>query len=157
MFLAFSFLVGHSLETIKNNEIGGPLDVAHYRMGFTLNVFDSIIDKAFPFGHTFGSTYMSESGVSMMMCQVLYGCSARITSTAFGQAMLDFGLDGIFFIAFFLAAVMGKLYEKDYPLYTIGIAHAIVAIEIGLNVFYLLMFAIMYMRLVGWNPLRKQD
>ncbi|MFQ6010134.1 MAG: hypothetical protein ACE5J7_03395 [Candidatus Aenigmatarchaeota archaeon] len=155
--LVFFLLVGHTLEVVKNNEIGGPIEVAQYRFGFSLHVFDDIVKKAFPFGHAFGSTYMSESGIGIMVCQVLYGCSSKLTSTAFGQAMLDFGLLGIFLMAFFLAAVLGKLYERDYPLYTIGIAHAIVAIEIGINIFFLLLFAILYLRLVGWNPLKRQD
>ncbi|MEM5804552.1 MAG: hypothetical protein QXU82_01760 [Candidatus Aenigmatarchaeota archaeon] len=156
-FVGFFLLVGSSLETAKGNEIGGPLEVAEYRAGFTLHVFDDIVKKSFPLGYAFGSTYFTAGGGDMAICGLLYGCTSRITSTAFGEIMLNFGLPGVFLLAFFMAAVLGKLYEKDYPLYALGMANAIAAIEIGMNVPFMLLFAILYLRLIGWIPSRRPD
>jgi len=157
VFVAFFVLVGNALEAAKGNEIGGPIEVAQYRPGFTLHVFDDVVKKSFPFGYAFGGTYYSQEGNGdIAVCRMLYGCSSRIASTAFGETMLNFGLEGVFVLMFFVAAVLGKLYEIDYPLYALGMAQAIAAIEIGFNVPFIMIFAILYLRLVGWIPLRKR-
>jgi uncharacterized membrane protein len=114
-----------------------------------MGVFDDIVGTSFPIGRTFGQSLTMEA--TEYNCRVLYGCEERITATAFGEAMLDFGLLGVFLIACFVAAVLGNLHRHDYPLYAFLFATLLAALDTGINIFTILLYIYL-----GWIGLVKE-
>lgn len=138
--LAFSVLfiyLGHSIMAGSYGSwVLDPIRTLEYRLAFTMNVFDDIVRLSFPAGYTFGSSLTMEA--TEFTCRTIYGCTGRITSTAFGEAMLDFGLPGIFLVSWWVGAVLGNLFRHDYPLYTILFSMLLAVIDVGINIFVLL-------------------
>jgi len=123
-----------------------PVRTLEYRLALTMGVFDDIVRISFPFGYTGGRSITMEA--TEFTCRVLYGCTSRITSTAFGEAMLDFGLPGIFLVSWWMAAVLGNLFRHDYPLYALLFASLLVTLDVGINIFIVLLFIYL-----GWARL----
>ncbi len=115
-----------------------PLKTAEYRLAFTMSVFDDVVHLAFPWGYTYGASLTMES--TEYTCSLVYGYDCRITSTAFGEAMLNFGLIGVFLVAWWSGAVLGNLRRIDYPLYTVLMAMLIATLDVGINVFVIIGF-----------------
>lgn len=151
--ILFFFYVGYILT------IDSKLDVfraIEYRLAFTWNVFNDVVKLSFPFGYTFGKSLTMEA--TQFTCQMLYNCNSRITSTLFGEAMLDFGLIGIAVVIFFIANILRKLWEIDYPLYCMLLASLIVSIEVGINVFLILLYIYLgYLRVLSWKKYTRVD
>jgi hypothetical protein len=126
-----------------------PIQTLEYRLALTMGVFDDIVGTSFPIGRTFGQSLTMEA--TEYNCRVLYGCEERITATAFGEAMLDFGLLGVFLIACFVAAVLGNLHRHDYPLYAFLFATLLAALDTGINIFTILLYIYL-----GWIGLVKE-
>lgn len=126
-----------------------PLRTLEYRLALTMGVFDDVVALSFPIGHAFGGSLTMEA--TEYNCRVLYGCGERITATAFGEAMLDFGLLGVFLAAWFVAAVLGMLHRHDYPLYAFLFATLLAALDTGINIFIMLLYIY-----VGWLGMVKE-
>ena len=126
-----------------------PLSTFEYRLALTMGVFEDIVGLSFPLGHTSGRSITMEA--TEFNCMVLYGCTERITATAFGEAMLDFGLVGVFLVAWFAGAVLGNLHRHDFPLYAFLFASLVVALDVGINMFLLLEYIYL-----GWIGLVRQ-
>jgi len=115
-----------------------PLRTLEYRLAFTLSVFDDVTSISFPFGHSFGRSLTMEA--TEYNCRIMYGCTGRITSTAFGEAMLDFGLPGVFLAAWWAGAVLGRVRRKDAVVHAMLLASLICAVDVGINIFLVLEF-----------------
>ncbi len=115
-----------------------PLKTAEHRLAFTMSVFDDIVNLAMPYGHTFGATLSMES--TEFMCRYLYGYECRITSTSFGESMLNFGIIGVFIVAWWCGTVLGNLRKKDYKLYAILMAMLISTLDVGINIIMIIGF-----------------
>lgn len=126
-----------------------PVRTLEYRLALTMGVFDDIVGTSFPIGRTFGQSLTMEA--TEYNCRVLYGCEERITATAFGEAMLDFGLLGVFLVAWFIAAVLGNLRRHDYPLYAFLFATLLATLDTGINIFIILLYIYL-----GWIGLVKE-
>lgn len=126
-----------------------PVRTLEYRLALTMGVFDDIVGTSFPIGRTFGHSLTMEA--TEYNCRVLYGCEERITATAFGEAMLDFGLLGVFLVAWFIAAVLGNLHRHDYPLYAFLFATLLATLDTGINIFIILLYIYL-----GWIGLVKE-
>jgi len=131
IFLGYSIMAGSHGSWILN-----PVRTLEYRLALTMGVFNDIVGLSFPAGRTFGGSLTMEA--TGFTCKELYGCTERITSTAFGEAMLDFGLLGVFAVSWLIAVVLGNLYRKDYALYAMLFASLIAAMDVGINIFLLL-------------------
>jgi hypothetical protein len=120
-----------------------PTLTSQYRLAFTLGVFNDVVEKSLPFGYVFGESLKVES--SELTCRVLYGCTERITSTAFGDAMLNFGIIGVILAGWWAGVVLAGLYRRDYGVYAILFASLISVVEVGINLFILVEFIY-----IGW-------
>ena len=141
---ALFVVMGHSMMTDKFGFWqADPISTFEYRLAFTFGVFDDIVRLSYPLGLTHGASLQMES--TQYTCAVLYGCSDRITSTAFGEAMLDFGLLGVFAVSVWAAVVLANLHRKDFGLYAILFSSLIASLDVGINVFLILLYAYM-----GW-------
>ena len=144
---AVFFYVGYlSVKSQHADWILDPVRTMEYRLGLTMGVFTDIVGISFPFGHTFGGSLTMEA--TEFTCRVLYGCTSRITSTAFGVAMLDFGIAGVLLAGWWVGVVLGNVRRKDYPLYCFLFAVALSAIDVGINIFAILLFIYL-----GWTGL----
>ncbi|UCD03310.1 MAG: hypothetical protein JSV63_01580 [Candidatus Aenigmatarchaeota archaeon] len=136
VILTFVF-IGHSMMDEQHPEWNmDPLRTAEYRLAFTMSVFDDIVHLSFPFGYTYGGSLTMES--TEFISRTLYGYDARITATSFGEAMLNFGLAGVFLVAWWAGAVLANLRRIDYRLYAVLMAMLISTLDVGINVFVIL-------------------
>ncbi len=136
---AIFVLTGYSLMSWNHTTWNlDPMRTLEHRLAFTMTVFDDIVNISFPWGHTFGASLTMES--TEFTCRLLYGYDDRITSTAFGESMLNFGLIGIFLVSWWLGAVLENLYRKDYRLYAILTAMLIATLDVGINILVILCF-----------------
>lgn len=141
--------IGHSLALVGRGEWSlGPLRTAEYRIGFTNTVFNDVVERAFPWGYSFGESL--EKPFGLYTCHVLYGCEGRLTSALLGEPMMDFGLPAVLIVMVFTGAVLQGLYRRDYPLYALLMAHLIIALEISAGYFFVLIFAYLGY-LGGWK------
>lgn len=115
-----------------------PLELIFYRAGFTLEVFQRILNLG---GTTHGhilSMIFSSGSPRTFVGQYVLTDNACITSTIFGPAYLDFGLIGVliqmFLMGIFLKMlnIVGK-YKKEIgiSLYSIILTHTLIWIETG--------------------------
>jgi hypothetical protein len=142
---AISLYIGYIAKVASSGSWSlGPVGTLEYRLALTMGVFDDIVKISFPFGHTFGGSITVEP--TEYTCMVLYGCTSRITSTAFGIAMLDFGLLGIFLVSWFVALVLQNLYRIDFPLYALLFSSLFITLDVGINIFVVLLFIYL-----GWT------
>jgi hypothetical protein len=114
----------------------GPLKTMEHRLAFTMSVFDDVVQLSMPWGYVYGGSLTMES--TEYTCSLVYGYECRITSTAFGEAMLNFGIIGVFLVAWWAGAVLGNLHRKDYALYAVLMAILIATLDVGINVFVLI-------------------
>jgi len=144
-FVIVSFIfIGHMLMTADYAAWSlDPTQTVSYRLAFTMSVFDDIVRLAFPYGYTFGHTITMES--TEYVCRLLYGYEERITSTTFGEAMLNFGVPGVIFTGWILGAVVANVRRRDYRLYALLMATLLATLDVGVNV--LVMIEFMYL---GW-------
>ncbi len=149
-FVLVSFMfIGHLLMTTDYSTWQlDPTQTVSYRLAFTMGVFDDIVQLAFPYGYTFGHTITMES--TEYVCRLLYGYDERITSTTFGEAMLNFGVLGVILTGWFAGAVLTNVHRKDYVLYALLMATMIATLDVGINIFVMLEFIYL-----GW--LRTAD
>jgi hypothetical protein len=126
-----------------------PMKTLEYRLALTMGIFNDIVGISFPAGKTFGQSITMEA--TEFTCRVLYGCTSRITSTAFGEAMLDFGLLGVFLVSWFAGIVLGNLQKKDFGLYAFLFASLVVSLDVGINIFLILEYIYL-----GWARLVMQ-
>ncbi len=141
---------GHSAKIANSGSWSlDPVDTLEYRLALTMGVFDDVVGLSFPLGHTFGRSLTMEA--TEFTCVVLYGCTRRITSTAFGEAMLDFGLLGVFLVSWFAGVVLSNLHRHDYPLYALMFATLLATLDTGINIFIILQYIYL-----GWMGLMRQ-
>lgn len=141
--------MGHILVLSKGPWKLDPVGTTAYRIGFTVHILDDMVKRAFPFGYSFGRAMIMNSA-GKFICG-FYNCSSLLTATTMGEVMIDFGLVGVFTTMFFMGAVLQQLYEVDYPLYSLLMAHAIVTIDVGVNILLLTLLSyIGYARLRKW-------
>ena len=115
-----------------------PLELIFYRAGFTLEVFQRILNLGgTTHGHILSMIFSSGSPRTFIGLYVLTD-NVCITSTMFGPAYLDFGLTGVliqmFFMGVFLKVlnIVGK-YKKEVGIgiYSIILTHTLIWIETG--------------------------
>ena len=115
-----------------------PLELIFYRAGFTLEVFQRILNLGgTTHGHILSMIFSSDSPRTFIGLYVLTD-NVCITSTMFGPAYLDFGLTGVliqmFFMGIFLKVlnIVGK-YKKEVGIgiYSIILTHTLIWIETG--------------------------
>ena len=115
-----------------------PLELIFYRAGFTLEVFQRILNLGgTTHGHILSMIFSSGSPRTFIGLYVLTD-NVCITSTMFGPAYLDFGLTGVlirmFFMGIFLKVlnIVGK-YKKEVGIgiYSIILTHTLIWIETG--------------------------
>jgi len=149
--LVIFMLIGHFLEVFKESSWKlTPLRTLEYRVGFTLSIFNDIVKKSFPFGYSHGESMLFNTP-GKFICK-FYNCYAGLSSTAIGELMLDFGLPGIFIVMFYCGGVVQSIYKTDYPIYCLMISHLIVSIEVGINIFLILLITYLgYMRFDKWK------
>ena len=105
--------------------------------------FDDIVQLSFPLGFTYGGSLTMES--TEYISRTLYGYDARITATSFGEAMLNFGILGVFLVAWWNGTVLANLRKVDYKLYAILMAVLISTLDVGINV--IVVIGLIYL---GW-------
>ncbi len=135
--------VGYSVMSDNNEWSLDPIRTFEHRLAFTMSVFDNIVHLSFPWGYTYGGSITMES--TEYTCAVFYGYDCRITSTAFGEAMMNFGLPAVFIVGWWSGIVLGNLRRKDYPLYAVLMAVLLGTLDVGINVFIIIGFTYM-----GW-------
>ncbi len=147
VFLSFIW-IGHLLMAGNHTGWGlSPMQTLEHRLAFTTSVFDDIVHLSFPWGYTFGGSLSMES--TEYTCRLLYGYDDRITSTTFGEAMLNFGLIGVLLTGWAAGAVLGNLHRRDYALYALLLATLISTLDVGINVFIVIEFIFLgWLRLV---------
>ena len=115
-----------------------PLELIFYRAGFTLEVFQRILNLGgTTHGHILSMIFSSGSPRTFIGLYVLTD-NVCITSTMFGPTYLDFGLTGVliqmFFMGIFLKVlnIVGK-YKKEVGIgiYSIILTHTLIWIETG--------------------------
>ncbi|WP_299521724.1 oligosaccharide repeat unit polymerase family protein [uncultured Methanobrevibacter sp.] len=115
-----------------------PLELIFYRAGFTLEVFQRILNLGgTTHGHILSMIFSSDSPRTFIGQYVLTD-NVCITSTIFGPAYLDFGLIGVliqmFLMGIFLKMlnIVGK-YKKEIGIsfYSIILTHTLIWIETG--------------------------
>jgi hypothetical protein len=140
-------LIGHGIITASHQQWKlDPLRTFEHRLAFTAMVFDDVVQISFPFGHSFGASLSMEP--TEYTCRLLYGNEGpgcRVTSTSFGEAMLNFGLPGVFLIAWFAGAVLACTRKENYKIYAILLATLIATIDVGINAMVLMELAYL-----GW-------
>lgn len=133
----------------------GVLENVGYRLGFTTTVFSDITTESFPFGETYGETLTTIGGKKIS--QTIYNYDAQLTSTIFGEPMMDFGLIGVFVIMLFIGGLLKELYKKDFGIFVIIFTHIITSIELSING-PMLMFIIYlgYTRILLWKKSERR-
>jgi hypothetical protein len=115
-------------------DLATPLYIV-YRAGFTLSVFDEIVNIAFPYGITYGKVLLSPS--QEIMGLEIFEYKHIITSTLVGPGTLDFGIFGLILTCAFVGTSLGMLYKLKNRMhicfYSIALAHTFIIIEVGLQ------------------------
>lgn len=155
IFMLIAFIsIGYFIRISKGVWELNPLRTIEYRFGFTLHVFDILVEKSFPFGCSFGKAMVQPD---KYICDFIIECKSYLSSTIFGESMMDFGLIGVSLLMFFFGSILGGLYKIDFPLYTFLMSHLIVAIEGSTSIFTILVFTYLgYMRIEEWKS-KPQD
>jgi oligosaccharide repeat unit polymerase len=138
----------------------GLFDVVGQRMGLTLSIYDSLVNRFYLFGAnhgtttlaTFSSFFHSIPGPRLgprTIVARMYGVQdISMTSTLFGTVVLDFGIPGIAVFALCLGFVIGLAYfamkntKGALPtgIFSLLIAYTLVGIETGLVDLIVFMF-----------------
>jgi uncharacterized membrane protein len=146
--LAVFIVIGQGIITASHEEWRlSPLQTLQHRLAFTGMVFDDVVQLSFPIGHSFGASLLTEP--TEYTCSLLYasvsepGC--RVTSTSFGEAMLNFGLPGVLLVGWFAGAVIACARKADYKIYAILLATLIATLDVGINALVLMELAYL-----GW-------
>ena len=124
-----------------------PIQLVFYRAGFTLSVFDRIVDMA---GATHGAMFyntFTPGHPRYIVGDVVLGYHKMITPTIFGPAMLDFGYIALaiqmFMIGLFLRLLHSahKLADGVFTaIYAVILAHTLIWIETGPTDFIVWLF-----------------
>jgi oligosaccharide repeat unit polymerase len=124
-----------------------PIQLVFYRAGFTLSVFDRIVDMA---GATHGAMFyntFTPGHPRYIVGDVVLGYHKMITPTIFGPAMLDFGYIALaiqmFIIGLFLRLLHSahKLADGVFTaIYAVILAHTLIWIETGPTDFIVWLF-----------------
>ena len=124
-----------------------PIQLVFYRAGFTLSVFDRIVDMA---GATHGAMFyntFTPGHPRYIVGDVVLGYHKMITPTIFGPAMLDFGYIALaiqmFMIGLFLRLLHSahKLADGVFTaIYAVILAHTLIWIETGPTDFLVWLF-----------------
>lgn len=136
------------------------LEVIGKRVGLTLSIYDSLVERFWVFGANKGSVFLAgfssflpfvpgpRLGPRTIVAQIYGVRDVSITSTLYGTVVLDFGIPGIVVFSFVLGVILGTAYKavkQTSTAVSIGIlslllAYALVGIETGLVDFNVLMF-----------------
>jgi uncharacterized membrane protein len=130
--------IGYANAVVSGNWPFNPVQMVEYRLAFTGSVFEKIIGISMPWGYAPGSTL--EMPLGLLQGMLFYGVHSNLTSTVFGEMMLEGGLPAVFLAMLFCGGFLGQLYKKDSGLYALMMAHMIVAIETGVNFFFLAVY-----------------
>ncbi|BDH78658.1 MAG TPA: oligosaccharide repeat unit polymerase [Methanothermobacter sp.] len=135
-----------------------PIELFFYRAGYTLTVFDRLIQfEGATRGKLLYSTltgFLTSTDPRIIVGTTVLGYKHSSTSTIFGPATLDFGFFAMIIQMFIIGLILGLLHtiqkiKKDFftALYAIILAHTLVWIETGPTdlvvwIFYLMAVAV---------------
>lgn len=119
-----------------------PVELILYRAGYTLMVFDRLIDLQ---GATRGSLlyytitgYLNSTDPRAIVGEVVLGYRHSTTSLIFGPALLDFGLHAMLIQMFILGTVLGTVHRIQHVtggalrgIYAVILAQTMVWVETG--------------------------
>lgn len=119
-----------------------PLELLLYRAGYTLMVFDSLLDHQ---GATAGKLlyytltgYLHSTDPRAIVGEVVLGYRHSTTSLIFGPPLLDFGLPAMVIQMFLLGLILGLMHRIQISLngiftgiYSVILAHTIIWVETG--------------------------
>jgi len=119
-----------------------PIELLFYRAGYTLTVFDRLIQfEGVTKGKLLYSTltgFLTSTDPRIIVGTTVLGYKHSSTSTIFGPAILDFGLFAMIIQMFIIGLILGLLHiiqriKRDFftALYAIILAHTLVWIETG--------------------------
>jgi oligosaccharide repeat unit polymerase len=136
-----------------------PLELVSYRAGFTMMVFDKIVQMAGTTGGDLFHQALTTGHPRVTVGQIVLGyptagdtLTTSITSTIFGPAVLDFGFYAMAIQMFIIGVVLRIVYATQIKangaftaLYAIILTHTMIWVETGptdsvVYIFYLLAF-----------------
>ena len=143
VILIVSAVMGQYIMASKSDWSLDAFRTAEHRMAFTMSVFDDIVSLSFPLGYVHGETIRHE--FTEYTCRLLYGYDDRITSTAFGEAMLNFGIPAVFLVAWWCGALLANIRRKDYAVFAVLTAVMLGTLDVGINIIIITGFIY-----IGW-------
>ena len=149
-FLSIS-IAGYYRALAEGSSIG-LFDVMGQRMGLTLSIYDSLVNRFYLFGANHGTVFLStfssffhsipgpRLGPRTIVARMYGVQDISMTSTLFGTVVLDFGIPGIAVFALSLGFVVGLAYftmkntrgALATGIFSLLIAYTLVGIETGL-------------------------
>ena len=135
-------------------------DVIGKRVGLTLSIYDSLVERFWVFGANKGSVFLAgfssflsfvpgpRLGPRTIVAQIYGVRDVSITSTLYGTAILDFGIPGIMVFSLVMGFILGLAYRAvkqtkaavSVGIFSLLLAYTLVGIETGLVDFNVLMF-----------------
>lgn len=157
-FLSISIL-GVLRASIEGTQLG-LMDVLGSRLGLTLSVYDTLVQKFRWFGVNHGTVFLASFsslfpfipgprlGPRTMVARMFGVFGISMTSTLFGPMQVDFGIIGVGFYGLFLGFIVGTAYhamKKTGSVLAVGLfallmAYTLVGVETGIVDFHVLMF-----------------
>jgi oligosaccharide repeat unit polymerase len=156
MFSFFAALLSISIagyyRAIAEGGSVGLFDVIGQRMGLTLSIYDSLVNRFYLFGANHGTVLLStfssffhtipgpRLGPRTIVARMYGVQDISMTSTLFGTVVLDFGIPGIIVFALSLGFVIGLAYftmkrtkgALARGIFSLLLAYTLVGVETGL-------------------------
>ncbi len=148
----FSISVAGYYRAIAEGGSIGLFDVIGHRMGLTLSIYDSLVNRFYLFGANHGTVFLAtfssffhtipgpRLGPRTIVARMYGVQDISMTSTLFGTVVLDFGIPGIMVFALALGFVLGLAYYTmkntrgalPTGIFSLLIAYTLVGVETGL-------------------------
>jgi oligosaccharide repeat unit polymerase len=148
----FSISIAGYYRALAEGSSIGLFDVVGQRMGLTLSIYDSLVNRFYLFGANHGTVFLAtfssffhtipgpRLGPRTIVARMYGVQDISMTSTLFGTVVLDFGIPGIMVFALALGFVIGLAYyamkntREAIPtgIFSLLIAYTLVGVETGL-------------------------
>jgi oligosaccharide repeat unit polymerase len=148
----FSISIAGYYRALAEGSSIGLFEVIGQRMGLTLSIYDSLVNRFYLFGANHGTVFLAtfssffhtipgpRLGPRTIVARMYGVQDISMTSTLFGTVVLDFGIPGIMVFALALGFVIGLAYHTmkntkgaiPTGIFSLLIAYTLVGVETGL-------------------------